>query len=589
MILKALYDYYHRCEGLAPAGMEYKEIAFLIVIDTEGNFIRLEDNRIDKKSGNKHLVVKGVRSGTALKPYIFWDNVEYLCNYTKLHPEPETELTEKEAQARNKAIQKALEKHQALVKMYQSIAKEHPDNIALKAVCRFYQKGEIEKVYSSPLWKVIAQKPTVNMSFRIQGETHIVAEEPCLIPQPEMDQVIGKNDNQSVCLITGKKSTVVESTSPTPIFGGQATARLVSFQVHSGYDSYGKSKGFNASISKEAEACYTTALNKLLTKGSRNMFRISNRTFVFWASSRSEAAENTEKGIFTLFRTNKDPEDKDDPNRRIESVRQIFNNIYSGKNNSESNDSFYILGLAPNSARESVVYWNETPLKDFAKKILKHFEDMSIVESGKERKSFTGIYPLLSAVSLGGDLSKIQPNLTEMIIKSILQGLPYPYTLMMACIGRIRAEQKVTTTRAAIIKGYLNRLNDNNNSKITNMIDLENTNQGYLCGRLFATLEYAQEKGNGNSNIRERYMNAASATPAAVFPTLLNLSVHHVEKMEMGGQIFLEKTKAGIIDKISSEGFPPHLDLADQGRFMVGYYHQRQKFYETKTENKNNK
>ena len=29
MILKALYDYYQRCENMAPTGMEYKEIAFL--------------------------------------------------------------------------------------------------------------------------------------------------------------------------------------------------------------------------------------------------------------------------------------------------------------------------------------------------------------------------------------------------------------------------------------------------------------------------------------------------------------------------------------------------------------------------------
>lgn len=117
------------------------------------------------------------------------------------------------------------------------------------------------------------------------------------------------------------------------------------------------------------------------------------------------------------------------------------------------------------------------------------------------------------------------------------------------------------------------------------MVDKENTNQGYLCGRLFATLERAQEKGNGSSNIRERYMNAVSATPAAVFPTLLNLSVHHVENLDKGWKIFFEKIKSEIIDKISCNGFPIHLELADQGRFMVGYYHQRQDFYTSKQDN----
>lgn len=72
MILKALYDYYHRCGDLAPQGMEYKEISFIIVVDAEGNFIDVEDVRSDdKKHGTTYLVVKGVRSGTTPKPYLF--------------------------------------------------------------------------------------------------------------------------------------------------------------------------------------------------------------------------------------------------------------------------------------------------------------------------------------------------------------------------------------------------------------------------------------------------------------------------------------------------------------------------------------
>ena len=43
MILKALYDYYNRSDKMAPVGMEYKALAFLIVIDEQGNFVRLED------------------------------------------------------------------------------------------------------------------------------------------------------------------------------------------------------------------------------------------------------------------------------------------------------------------------------------------------------------------------------------------------------------------------------------------------------------------------------------------------------------------------------------------------------------------
>ena len=50
MIIKALYDYYHRAATdpgryVAPEGFEWKEIPFLIVLSHEGQFKALEDTR----------------------------------------------------------------------------------------------------------------------------------------------------------------------------------------------------------------------------------------------------------------------------------------------------------------------------------------------------------------------------------------------------------------------------------------------------------------------------------------------------------------------------------------------------------------
>lgn len=74
-------------------------------------------------------------------------------------------------------------------------------------------------------------------------------------------------------------------------------------------------------------------------------------------------------------------------------------------------------------------------------------------------------------------------------------------------------------------------------------------------------------------------MNAASGTPATVFPTIMNLSLLHSEKLSEGGKIHFEKIKQDIIDLLPADGFPAHLDMQDQGRFFVGYYHQRQLLY----------
>jgi CRISPR-associated protein Csd1 len=392
---------------------------------------------------------------------------------------------------------------------------------------------------------------------------------------------------EMLCIIKGMRGPVVETTTATMIPGSQATAKLVAFQVNSGYDSYGKQKGGNAPISEEAEFKYTTALNRLLAKGSHNKFMLGNRTFVFWASSSSEASKDVEDGLFSLLGyTSKDI---DNPNAKIEQVRKVFKSIYSGELKTDLNDRFYILGLAPNAARIAVVYWSDTSLKDFAGNIERHFGDMEIADTPKNKKSYMGLYEMLSAVTRGGKVSDATPNLPEAVAKSIFQGLPYPFTLFSSCLRRIKAEGgDVRIARAAIIKAYLNRLNDTPNKKISIMLDKDNQNQGYLCGRLFAVLDKIQEDANGIHSIRERYMNAASTTPASVFATILNLSSHHAENLSSDGRrVFYEKLKQEIMSKISADGFPAHLDLQDQGRFFVGYYHQRQDFFKGKTENNN--
>ena len=353
-----------------------------------------------------------------------------------------------------------------------------------------------------------------------------------------------------------------------------------------GYDSYGKEQGYNAQISGDAEFAYTTALNAMLQKGSHNKFSVGNRTFVFWTSSNSEAAEQTEGSLFDLLGYTE--EEVDDPNAKIEQVRKVFTAIYSGSLKTSLEDRFYILGLAPNSARIAVVYWSECSLKEFAGKILCHFKDMEIKDTRIDKKPYMGIKSMLAAVTLNGKQSEATPNLPEAVVKSIFQGTPYPFTLFSACIRRIRAESgskdAIRIARMAIIKAYLNRTNSNN-KKIEIMLDKSNTNQGYLCGRLFAVLDKIQVDANGGSSIRERYMNAASVTPASVFATILNLSSHHMEKLSnQGKKIFFEKMKQEIMDKIPATGFPTHLDLQDQGRFFIGYYHQKQEFFTKKEE-----
>lgn len=563
MILQALYEYYNRSKDHLPAfGRELKEIGFLLVIDKEGNFVRFEDCRIDKKHAKKFLVKKSVGRSSAPVANYLYDNSAYVFGYSD----------KGDADKYFKVFKDKVSE----------VCKASSGNQDMMALCQFYQ-SDLDSLLSTlkkdPLWPEIEKnlnKKYSVFSFRIKGDDKIIAEKEELL-----DLLTEDNDREEqICLVSGARGHAVETTTATMIPGSQATAKLVAFQVKSGYDSYGKEKGANAPISEKAEFAYTTALNHLLASDSRNKFLVGNRTFLFWASKDDEAGRQAEESIFSMLGFS-DPEDN--PDRRIEQVRKVFKSIYSGILKTALDDKFYILGLAPNSARIAVTYWAEIPLKDFAERINRHFEDMEM-EGGT--KPYFGLHSMLSAVTLGEKSSEATPNLPEAIVKSIFQGLPYPYTLFAGCMRRIRAEQNIYTGRAAIIKAYLNRLNDNE-QKIQPMLDKENKNQGYLCGRLFAVLDKIQEDANNQHSIRERYMNSASATPATVFATILNLSSHHSENLNEGRKIYFEKLKQEIIDKLPAEGFPAHLDLQDQGRFFVGYYHQRQEFFK-KNENNNN-
>lgn len=563
MILKALYDYYHRSGNLPTLGMELKEIGFIIVIDKYGKFLRFEDRRIDKKSAQQFLVKKSVGRSSAPVANYLYDNSQYVFGYSD----------KGDLESMRKYFNTFKAKIGEIYNMF-------PDNETMQAVYAFYQQEPSEMVeimQNDPLWDDINKnlnKKYSTFSFLIEGDTEIVASKRGLINL----EYNANETNGNLCLVIGKHSKTVEVTTATMIPGSQATAKLVAFQVNSGYDSYSKSKGNNAPISEEVEFAYTTTLNHLLRSDSHNKFMVGSRTFLFWASSNSEAAKKSEDSLFALL--GRAGEENDDPNKRIKLVHDTFMSIYNGKLSANEDDKFFILGLAPNSARIAVVYWNELPLRKFAGLISKHFTDMEIVDTRKDRKPYVGLHSILKNVTRDGKLSDAIPNLPDAVVKSIFQGLPYPTSLFQACIRRIRAEQSINITRVAIIKAYLNRQNDNNNNKkLDKMLDKENQNQGYLCGRLFAVLDKIQEDANGIHSIRERYMNSASATPATVFATILNLSTHHLEKLDGGKLVFYEKLKQEIISKLDANGFPTHLDLQEQGRFFVGYYHQRQEFF----------
>ena len=605
MILQALNDYYHRKqEDLPPFGFERKEIPFLILLGQDGHFKELQDTREprDKKLQAKSYLVPKESGRVGQNAWMFanllWDHYGYVLGHPKSDSAKDKEMAKKQ--------------HQTFMDEIKKLADVCPDDIGISAVYRFLSGDEVAKVFSDPMWPTCAKIPGCNLGFRLSGEIGLISDSEAVrryVAQQaasEEDTEEDKDAEESktgFCLVSGGDKEIARVHPRTPILNSKSNAKLVSFQKNMGFDSYDKLQSYNAPIGKQAAFAYTTALNHLLRRDSAQRMHIGDASTVFWAEAQNSFADD-----FAFF-FNEPP--KDNPDSCTNAVKSLMKAPITGTADFDGNHTrFFVLGLAPNSARVAVRFWHVATVNELAGHIRQHFKDLDICHP-PEAKPYLPLRDLLRAIappSSGnpwGDTDKLPPSLAGEWMKTILNGTPYPYTLLQAAIIRIRAEQarkddktgkplqNITYQRVALLKAFINRdtrhKNPTTQEEITMSLDKASTNTAYRLGRLFAALERIQQDAFGgpakiNSTVRDRYYGAGSSTPAAVFPTLLRLSQHHLSNLrkEKPG-LFVKRDK--LLGEIMDEGlhgelgFPATLPLADQGRFAIGYYHQRQEFF----------
>ena len=211
-------------------------------------------------------------------------------------------------------------------------------------------------------------------------------------------------------------------------------------------------------------------------------------------------------------------------------------------------------------------------------RLQRHFKDLEMERNPERDIEFPGIWHLLKETAR--ETKGISPVLAGALTRSILTEANYPQNLYQGVLGRIRASQNINYLKAAILKAVLQR---NHKKEVPMSLDPDRKEVAYLLGRLFAVLEKAQLDALGkiNATIKDRFFSAASATPAAVFPRLLRLSQHHIEKAEYG--YVSDRRIAEIMDHINF--FPPHMGLEDQGLFDIAYYQQKNALNKKKEEN----
>ncbi len=561
MILQALNDYYERKQRsddpgdrLPVFGLEKKEIPFVIDIDADGRLVTLSDTRSGegkKKVGQRFLVPQGIKKTSGIAANLLWDTAEYVLG----------------VDTRGKP-RRVAQQHEAFQERLEGLPPSVREDVGVAAVRAFLNRLDLAELAGHPSWPDIVDGNPL-MTFRLHGDMDLVCQRP---PVVAAVTAVGEEVADGVCLVSGRRAAIAPL---HPAIKGvwnwnaqTSVANIVSFNLDA-FRSYGKKQGHNAPLGNDAAFAYTTALNHLLAKGSRNRIQVGDASTVFWA----ETPHDMEQLLPDLF--GEPP--KDDPDRGVKALQGLFRSVQSGRFSvGEADTRFYVLGLAPNAARIAVRFWEQAPAIDLARRIKQHFDDIQVAR-GRFDPEHLSLFRLLTSVALQHKADNVPPNLGGQVMRAVLEGVPYPMSLLNLAVQRCRAEQQPTYARAAVIKACLNRMIRRyaNEMELTPMLDPSNPNPAYRLGRLFAVLEKIQEEASPglNATIRDRYYGAASSTPVTVFTTLLRLKNHHVAKLSRGRAVQMERTVSDILQEVGD--FPSHLALPEQGRFALGYYHQR--------------
>jgi len=581
MILQALAEYYERLSEdpsvkVAPPGWFFGTLDYLVVLDLNGCYVaieRLKENEDNGSTGRITLLpylgkqaMKHTNSGNDAN--LLWDNSSFVFGLGK---KGETKL---------RSFVDTIETHLG------SLGNEAIDSVLLFLKSGLKERKIIDSILNHEEFGEDISRGRARISFSVQ---HTRSKFVFTIPEVRhrISHIsVSDNSPRGICLVTGNSGQPIELCHPVIKKISKKKPRdpdpnFISFN-ETAFASFGKSQSANAPCSKDAVFAYTTALNYLLAS-ERQRIQVGDASTVFWARNPCELEDD----FYALIGQPKRGEEA----VNYEKIRSLLSAVRTGIPPEEAEMPFYVLGLAPNASRIAVRFWYEGNVREIKKRIAEHFRDLEIVRSSFDPQ-FLSLFQLLLCTATGHKADNIPPNVGGELARSVLLGQPYPRTLFANAIRRCKAEQRIDFARAALIKAFLarnSRLSGTNQKEVSVALDKTYDNIGYVLGRLFAVLERIQEQAQKglNKTIRDTYFSAASSSPLVTFRRLQDLAMHHLAKIRNTGRstVWLDRLLGEVNDLLPPTGIPPTLSLDDQGRFAVGYYHQRQEFFQnTETE-----
>lgn len=567
MILQALTRYYETLAEkgvIAQPGWVAVKVSYVITLDDEGGVISVASVKEEVERGKKKYLQprmmalpNPVKRTVGIAANFLCDNSTYMLGIDgKGNPK------------------RAADSHKACVKLHYELLQDC-NSAAAQALIAFFQSWNPDAAALHPAFLDCYEdiQSGANIVFRYAGKF--------LHDIPEIRQTWQRyyneagNGDKSPCLITGRVAPVAQlHPNIKGVYGAQSSgASLVSFNAPA-FCSYNKDQGLNAPTSEYAAFAYGAALNYLLANQHN---RIGDTTVLLWA----ENADQSYVDAMSAFFYGSDA--KYTERELVDAMNKLAAGMAVNYDESLLNPDmpFYILGLSPNAARLSVRFFWTNNFGTMVSNVMEHYSRLEICRPSFDNMMYTPIWKLLAeTVNPNSKDKSASPLLSGDMLRAIIQNTHYPAMIRNAIALRIRADRTVNRIRASIIKAYYlkNPHPDIPKEVLRVSLNQETTNEAYVLGRLFSVLEAIQCDANPgiNSTIRDRYFNAACTTPVVVFPTLIGLAQNHLSKIRKQSvklQVFHEQQLSSLLNMLGTD-YPKHMNLAQQGSFQLGYYHQ---------------
>lgn len=596
MILESLRELALR-EGLVddPA-FESKPVRWVIELYPDGRFLQLYDSNSpevlpesSKKKPRMEAMLRviprrQVRS-SGIKADFLVDNAKYVMG---LDADP-TANDPKNA-----------ERHLAYVSLLKAAPQDSPE---LQAVLAFLATDAERSACAVDLAKQGGFASNDLFTFEIEGVFLNDVEE-LRAHWAASNQQSLDGHTQVQCLVCGEHHPPARQHNFIQIRGASTSGvPLVSFNADA-FEKYGWSGNANAPVCTGCMTAYVEALRRLTRAryekpgGGGKVSALStvlndDTTAIYWSDNDDPLTLGL-KGL------------RDDP----KSVKSLLDSPHKGNEYGLRNATrFFCLILTGVQGRAVVRRMHTGTVAEVARSLRRYFAAIHTARFHEDAP--IPDFLLLRSLALNGELKRLPAELASELWLSALFGLPLSRNFLAVIVTRNRVEKqdlrrgkwKVGRERAALLQFYFTThgkeistdkaLRSDAGAEETAKMGLDESSmdRAYVFGRVLATAErmqmLAQSQGV-NRTLVDRFFAMASVRPKVVFNELMKLYGYHRSKAMRDIPPLARKTDrlwGDLLFRMEADSNDPKQDslgspfaLEEQGRFGLGYYHQRQKF-----------